>query len=268
MTRPCRPDHAAAGAGNGCDVATPTRDDHTPDGADDADITGAAAEIAAHRHANFLLVRSRAAQNKVARRDQHSRRAVAALQGVLALESLAQFARDLVVVQSLDGDDFGAVAGDRIGDAGAHRYAVDQDRAGAADAVLAAEMGAGQVAAFAQEIGQMRARPDRSGNRLAVDGERNLVHAPAACRTARASATVWICLSRGPLMPADCSEASTALRSNAARSHLPPNQGRASASTSGLRSVAPMTARNTLRVRSSSTAPIAWAYSPVLRQVL
>ena len=65
----------------------------------------------------------------------------------------------------------GAVAGHRIGDAGANRHAVDQHRAGAADAVLAAEMGAGQVAALAQKIRQMGARLDAARNRLAVDVE-------------------------------------------------------------------------------------------------
>ena len=68
--------------------------------------------------------------------------------------------------------DLGAVAGDREGDAGARRRAVDQHGAGAADAVLAAEMRAGEVALLAQEVGEMRCAARRRGDRPAVDGER------------------------------------------------------------------------------------------------
>ena len=52
------------------------------------------------------------------------------------------------------------VAGDRVGDAGARRLAVDLDGAGAADAMLAAEMRAGQQQMLAQEVGETAARLD------------------------------------------------------------------------------------------------------------
>ena len=41
--------------------------------------------------------------------------------------------------------------------AGPHRRAVDEDRAGAADAVLAPEMGAGKIQALAQAVGEGQA---------------------------------------------------------------------------------------------------------------
>ena len=52
----------------------------------------------------------------------------------------------------------GAVAGDRVGDAGARDLAVDLHRAGAADAVLAADVRAGEQQLLAQEVGEVRAR--------------------------------------------------------------------------------------------------------------
>ena len=52
---------------------------------------------------------------------------------------------DRVVSQPFDGHHVRALAGLRVGDAGADRLPVDEHRAGAAHPVLAAEMGAGQV---------------------------------------------------------------------------------------------------------------------------
>ena len=79
---------------------------------------------------------------------------------MLAGKGRAKLGRDLVVIEAFDGGDAGAVAGHGIGDAGARRHAVEQQRAGAANAVLAAEMGAGQIEVVAQEIGEMGARLD------------------------------------------------------------------------------------------------------------
>ena len=55
--------------------------------------------------------------------------------------------------------------------AGAHRGAVDDDRAGAAHAVLAADMGAGEPQLMAQAIGQGQPRLDLDLDLLAVDFE-------------------------------------------------------------------------------------------------
>ncbi len=109
---------------------------------------------------------------------------------MLALERIAQFAGDLVVIEPLDCDNFGGIARHSIGDTGTHWYAIDQNRARAANAVLATKMRACQITAFAQKVRQMRARFDAARNRLAINFKRNLIHAPDACRTARASATV------------------------------------------------------------------------------
>ena len=111
---------------------------------------------------------------------------------VLAGEGRAQLAHHRIVVETLDRRDLGAVTGDRVGDAGARRRAVDQERAGAAHAVLAAEVRAGQQLALAQEVGEMRARLDRGGDRPAVDGETDGPHGRLARWTARSRATRWI----------------------------------------------------------------------------
>ena len=68
--------------------------------------------------------------------DQHAGRA--ALQRVLTRKGFTQLCHGRVIVESFDRPDGKTVAGDRVSDAGACRRAGDQDRAGAADAVLAA----------------------------------------------------------------------------------------------------------------------------------
>ena len=59
----------------------------------------------------------------------------------------------------------------REDEAGAHRLAVDQHGAGAADAVLAADVGAGQPQLVAQAVGERQARLDVDADLLAVDLE-------------------------------------------------------------------------------------------------
>ena len=101
----------------------------------------------------------------------HARRAEAALQRVMLAERRLQRRQVVVVRQALDRDDLGAFGLHREHQAGAHRLAVDQHGAGAADAVLAADMGAGQPQMMAQAIGERQARLDLDLDRLAVDFE-------------------------------------------------------------------------------------------------
>ena len=91
-------------------------------------------------------------------------------------ESRPQLARDLVVVEAFYGGDFCVLASDGEGDARAYRHAVDEQRAGAADAVLAADMGAGQVVRLAQQVSEMRARLDVGAQHAAVDRQADLGH--------------------------------------------------------------------------------------------
>ena len=72
--------------------------------------------------------------------------------------------------------------------AGADRGAVDNDRARAAHAMLAAEMGAGLPQLVAQAIGEMHSRLDIDLDWLAVKLEHHTHHAPRClCRGAQAA---------------------------------------------------------------------------------
>ena len=63
--------------------------------------------------------------------------------------------------------------------AGAHGAAVELHGAGAADAVLAADVRAAQAERVAQEVGQQQPVVDVLAHAAAVDGERELSHAAA-----------------------------------------------------------------------------------------
>src|SRR5580693_2479407 len=143
------PQSLAAASWDGRDAACTTVGKHGLDRAHDADITCASAEIAAHRDADVVLARRFHAQHNVARRNNHAGSAIAALQSMMSRESRPQLARNLVLVEAFDGGDFGVFASDREGDARAYRHVVDEEGAGAADAVFAADMRAGPVVRLA-----------------------------------------------------------------------------------------------------------------------
>ena len=143
---------------------------------DDPHVAGAPAEVAAELAPDRRIVHRREAGDDVPRRDQHPRRAEAALQGVMPRERIAQRLPDRIVSQAFHGDDLGALAGVRIGDAGADRTPVHEHRARPAHPVLAAEMGAGEVQVVAQQLGELRPRRDGGLARLAVDGEADGLH--------------------------------------------------------------------------------------------
>ncbi len=104
-------------------------------------------------------------------------------------EGVPQHAHDGIVFQALEGGDLGAVARHGVGDAGARGRAVDQHGAGAAHAVLAADVGAGEELVLAQEIGEVQSRLDIRPHLASVDGKGNGSHDAHACRAARLSAT-------------------------------------------------------------------------------
>ena len=79
--------------------------------------------------------------------------------------------------------DLGAVVRDREREAGVDAAAVEQDRAGAALAVVAALLRAGQPEVLAQQVQQRGARVDGEAVLLAVDVQGDLgVHEPQATR--------------------------------------------------------------------------------------
>ena len=96
------------------------------------------------------------------------KQAVVLVERLLQRMQLVRGGRD-----ALDGEQIVAVGLHRQHQAGARRAAVDQDGAGAADAVLAAEMRAGQPELVADEIGERPADLDLFLVALAVHGQRD-----------------------------------------------------------------------------------------------
>ena len=95
------------------------------------------------------------------RREQHAWRAVAALQAMLIPEALLQRVQLAAFREPLDREDLVAVGLCREHRARLHRpVAVHDDDAAAAARRVAADVGAGQPALFAQEVREQRARLD------------------------------------------------------------------------------------------------------------
>ena len=101
----------------------------------------------------------------------HPGRTEAALQAGVPGERGLQRIEGLAPAHSLDGGDLRAGRLDREEEARADRQAVEPDRAGSADPVLAADMGARETEVVAEHVRQEPARLDATGEALAVDRE-------------------------------------------------------------------------------------------------
>ena len=110
----------------------------------------------------------------------------------MAAERLLQYGQATRLRRKpFDGADVGAVGLHRERQAGAGRHAVNFDRAGAAHAVLAADMGAGHRQIVTQEIGQQHARLGIGLYRAAIELKPNAVaRVGAQARHRRASSIV------------------------------------------------------------------------------
>ena len=95
---------------------------------------------------------------QIERGHQHARRAEAALQAVVLAERLLQRVERRRPRQPLDRRHLGAVGLHGEHQARARGLAVDQDRARAADAVLASDVRAGEPEVLAQEVREQLAR--------------------------------------------------------------------------------------------------------------
>src|SRR5271170_2402559 len=137
--------------------------------AHDRRVARAAAKMPAEEIANRRLVRPRMITQKTIQRHQNAGRAEAALQRMIALERRLQNAEAARRRrEAFHGPDIATVDLHGERQAGARRRAVDADGAGAANAVLAADMGAGHSELMPQEIGQQQPRLDLAGAWLAV----------------------------------------------------------------------------------------------------
>src|SRR5207247_8226497 len=108
------------------------------------------------------------------RRHEDARRAKPALQGVVKHERALQLLDLARIGQALDRVYLAAVGLRREHEAGAHDFAVDAHRAGAAHAVLAADVGAGELELVPEEVGEVEPRGHAALHSLAVHGERDL----------------------------------------------------------------------------------------------
>ena len=139
------------------------------DGFEDLQVAGAAAEVARERLANPLARRLRVPSSSALAVTRNAGRAVAALRAAQVGEGFLQRMQrpsaaspSMVVIDR-------AVALDAEHQAREHRLAVDEHRARAALAQLAAVLGAGELQVLPQHFEQrLRAVNERDG-RLAVD---------------------------------------------------------------------------------------------------
>ena len=130
-------DRGASAARRGCTTCGEQRA-RSADGTHDVHVAGAPAEVARQPDADLLVARPRVLLEQRADRHQDARGAEAALKPVLLVKRLLNRMKVLGVGrQALDGGDLATVDLDGQEQARPHRHAVEQDGAGAADAVLA-----------------------------------------------------------------------------------------------------------------------------------
>src|SRR3990172_6877498 len=128
------------------------------DGLDDEMVAGAAAEVARQHFPDLTLRRRRMFLQERARAHDDPRGAVAALEPVLGPECLLDGVKRLAERRdALDGRHLVSVGLRCQHEAGADGLAVEEHRAGTADAVFAPDVGARKIEVFTEEIGQGRA---------------------------------------------------------------------------------------------------------------
>src|SRR5713101_5950698 len=138
------------------------------DGLENILISRTAACIPGNRLANLLFIWIPRARQQLKRGQHHSRGTVTALQAVAVRESFLDGMKFPILLQTLDGDDFGAVSLHGEHRAGLHRGAVQQNRAGPAVSCIAADVSACQIEILAQEFHQQQTGLDLARMLLAV----------------------------------------------------------------------------------------------------
>jgi hypothetical protein len=133
-------------------------------------------EIPAQRVPDRLFVRVPIARQEIDRRQDHARRAKAALEPVVLHERLLHWVQLAFRGQPLDRRHLGAFRLEREQRAALHGPAVDEDGAGAALARVAADVRASQPQTVAQGVNEERASLDVQRALLAVDAQLKLRH--------------------------------------------------------------------------------------------
>ena len=141
---------------------------------DDLHVAGAAAKVARQRVADRLASGTRLAREKLGERDDEPRRAEAALDGARVDQGALHHREIVVAGEAFDRRDrpLADVGGER--QAGTGELSVEQHGAGAADAVIAAALGAGQAERGAQHLEQRRRRRGEHVAQLAVNGQHRM----------------------------------------------------------------------------------------------
>src|SRR5882724_5308047 len=152
---------------------------------DDLLVAGAAAKIPADGVADLLLGGVGIGIDQALRGDQHAAGAIAALQAVGLAEGILQRAHRAVGLgEAFYGRHPVAARLHCIHEAGPHGLAVQHHRAGAADAVLAADMRPGQAQLVPQPVDERQSRGHLRLAPLAVHFDADLVQGLAHCRLA------------------------------------------------------------------------------------
>src|SRR5205814_1109975 len=121
------------------------------DGAEDAAVGAAAADVTVQGGGGLLVARVGAGVEEGQGGHDHARGAVAALESLVVEERLLQGVEAAVLLQALDSEDVFAEGVAERGNAGAHGLVVKEDGARAALALGAAVLAAGQVQVLAQD---------------------------------------------------------------------------------------------------------------------
>ena len=108
----------------------------------------------------------------------HAAQAIAALRGLLFDERFLNRVRLVDRAQTFESDDLGALHRFHRRDAGAHRLALHEDRAGSALSEAAAEFRAAQAEVVAQHVKQRRGRIDVEAVGLSVYFQSKEAHIP------------------------------------------------------------------------------------------
>src|SRR5262252_10579111 len=126
---------------------------------------------------------------------------------MLTRKCRAKLLHDRIGVKAFDRLHRKAVALNRVGEAGARRFIIDQHGACAAYAVLAPEMGPRQAAMLAQEVGKMGARLDQRLDLPPVHAQRDWRHGANTCIKARVTTAVAMPCSTASSPLTDCATA-------------------------------------------------------------
>src|SRR5437868_8514392 len=146
------------------------------DGAQDADVGPAAADVVVERLGDLFPRRRRVTVEQSLGRDQNAGQAIAALTCLLVEKGLLQWMRPLRRAQTFDRHDFPPGDGREWLTTGFLRIAVDQHHAAAALLEAAAEFGPHQPEMVAQNIEQRGVGDSKCTNAVSIDDQTNCLH--------------------------------------------------------------------------------------------